>query len=210
MTAIRKLVLSTSGICQSPCAFTSPEACAASSSTVGERVQIVSTKRMSILAMGLASAAILCTALATAVVDIVERRSDEQVVRVDASPVIALVANEQSVWYRAVGHYPRNSVSPCLSWTRVLGMYCTIPIHVLVPSPLPAPSKFRDVRLDWTILVNVLPESSDDTFCKFHRLIQRTTPAGCGAAKREPAGGRSVVGESWPRSLCGMIRKECT
>jgi len=28
-----------------------------------------------------------------------------------------------------------------------------------------------------------------------HVALQRTTPAGCGAAKREPAGGRSVVGE---------------
>ena len=98
--------------------------------------------------------------LAEHVMSIVLWRSEKKVVRVDASPVIAFVANEKSFWNWTSKKFPRNPMSLFVSWV-VSSFFVGCKLTVLSTSksavPVPAGLGF----------VDLLKEAFLDTFA-FH------------------------------------------
>jgi hypothetical protein len=125
-------------------------------------------------------------ALGVAVLHIFGVRPNEQVGRVHACRIVALVADAKTSRIHSVND-GRDSMGEHLA--SVADSKATVWPFFVDGVTNPVPTIVR------AFLVYVPPEPIDDALREFHCNTQRTSPAGCGAAKREPAGGRSVVGE---------------
>lgn len=88
---------------------------------------------------------------------VIQSGSQKQVAWVNASWVISFVKHAQAIWNFSKVNYPRTSVRSILCFSkRSVSELSVISFSNQACSPLPAFTKLRSVRLDWTVLVDFL------------------------------------------------------